>query len=222
MFTYSGQSVDIDEGTPTSQDVAITLGRIPRLCGAARVWWSYLHHAAALMEIALWENEHYKLDDTDVAAQALIRDAHAAVTVLWEPARMSRDTVQRRIHEEWGVSYPHLDSQMRELIDRASARTLRAEVFSFAPEGMTRLPIFDEPDQADNRVLARIWDVRHSPESTALISAEAVLAYESFFDKPSISDFRRRFGYLKGAYDETRYPTLFKKVEIHNEVVQCP
>lgn len=197
MITYSGKYVDESEGVPSSHDVAMALGRIPRLCGHSRVWWSYLHYAFALMEIALRENkDHYDLEEDDVAAQALIRPAHSSISALWKPAQDSVDEIQARIHEEWDVPYPHLDSEMRELIDRSAAITFQCEVHLWAPEAMKHLPIFeDAPDRENQRVLNKIWDRRTDPDSTAGHMCESVEAYYKFFEERDVGKARHRFGY---------------------------
>ena len=217
MFTYSGQSVDVCEGSPTITDIAVALGRIPRLCAAASVWWSYLHQAAAMMEIALWESEGYTENLVAVATQALVRQAHVAVSLLWLPAKGYEEEIQQRIHEHLHLDYPTIEGSMRELLDRASARTLRAEVKEFAPQSMRDLPIFDEDDQdslKDRRIVQRIWSTSSTSEHTACFKADGVQAYLNFFAKPDIVAFRRKFGYLNSTKDaEQRFPGLFKPVE---------
>jgi hypothetical protein len=217
MFTYSGQSIGSHEGVPTVEDVAVALGRIPRLCAAGSSWWTYLHHSAALLEIALWENLHYKLSEPEVAVQALIRDAHRAVTLLWEDGRPWENEIRDRIYAAWDVPYPSEDSEMAELINRAAARAFRAEVRAFAPHEMKELPLFDADGEltsySDQRIIDAIWGARSNPEYTTSPNAEAVQCYIQFFDDLNIKEFRRKFGYLKGFYDERRYEGRFKPLE---------
>lgn len=198
MYTYSGDQVDAEGGVPTQTDTAVMLGRLPRLCGASRVWWTYLHFSYALMEIALRENrKFYRYEETEVAAQALIREAHSVVTVLWEPGREFKDDLQQRIHHTWGVPYPHPDSAMRELMDRAATRTFLAEVECFAPEPMRKLPIFGDVPAADYQIVRGIWNLQSEPWHTIGDRCEAVQAYHQFFENRDISRLRHQIGHLR-------------------------
>jgi len=197
MYTYSGTLVDEVSGAPSIRDVAVVMGRLPRLCGSSRVWWTYLHHAFAMAEIALLENKHYDYDRADIVTQALVREAHAVVSLLWSPGKELKDEVQARIHAEWGVPYPHVDSTMRELLDRASARTFLAEVESFAPEEMKELPIFGEAPDVDCKILRGIWHRNPNPDDTAGCRSEMVKAYRLFFEDRDIVTMRHRVGYDK-------------------------
>lgn len=200
MYTLSGVQVDDQEGVPTVNDVAIVLGRLPRLCGSSRVWWTYLHYSYALAEIALLENRHYHFEDEDVVTQALIREAHSVCTLLWEPGREFKDELQARIHVEWGIPYPHIDSQMRELIDRAATRTFLAEVECFAPENMKRMPIFGDAGTDDCTIVRGIWHRNYKPEDSADDNAEMVLAYLRYFEKRDIGTLRHMVGYNRSPW----------------------
>jgi hypothetical protein len=198
MYTYSGDQVDEEGGSPSVSDVAIGLGRIPRLCGAGRVWWTYLHYAFALMEVALRENQrYYRYDEAEVAAQALVREAHSAVTLLWPQGREFKDELQQRIHQAWDVPYPHLDSAMRELIDRAATRAFVAEVDCFAPGSMRKLPIFGEAPFEDQQIIRGVWWVQSEPSCTIGDRCEAVAAYTEFFKNRDLTRLRHQIGYDK-------------------------
>ena len=198
MYTYSGRYVTETDGAPTVMDVAIALGRIPRLCAHGSCWWSYLHHSFALMELAFLENESYHLDEVDVAIQALIREAHRSVTLLWEPARDFAEEVQQRIHEAWDVPYPHPESEMRELLDRTASRAFVAEVSEFGPRSMKELEIFEDVRYQDKEVINWIWNRRHDPNSTAGHLPEPAEAYAYLFDhrdEAGLARARHLFGY---------------------------
>lgn len=195
MYTFSGALIDEKEGAPTIKDVAIAMGRTPRLCGAGRVWWSYLHYSYALVEMALLENAYYNHDAKEVVIQALIREAHSAITLLWEPGRDFKDSIQERIYEAWGVKQPHPDSEMKELIDRAATRTFLAEVECFAPKAMKDLPIFGDASFKDCKIVRGIWERRHAPEHSAETDAEMVKAYIMFFKEKDIARLRHMIGY---------------------------
>jgi hypothetical protein len=161
------------------------------------MWWSYLHYSFALAELALIENKHYDYDRVDIVTQALIREAHSVVTLLWTPGKEMKDEVQVRIHIEWGVPYPHVDSQMRELLDRASARAFLAEVESFAPDAMKELPIFGEVPEDDCKILKGIWYRNPNAEDSIGHNSEMVKAYREFFNDKDIERMRHRVGYDK-------------------------
>lgn len=188
MFTYTGRLIDSTDGVPSVEDVAVALGRIPRLCGAGQYWWSYLHYAYATMEIALMENQSVGFSEDDLAAQCLIRNAHCAVTLLWAPMREQGDVLQRRIHEKWSeelgqnIPYPHEGSDMKALVDRADSLAFLSEVHTFAPTPMKQLPIFSNPGTWGVAMVNELWAHHDDPNHSGRVGSKLVQAYQGFFE----------------------------------------
>lgn len=134
MITYSGRRVfpNTDEG-PSIEDIAISLGRMPRFGGGTRRWWPVVLHSLVVMEIVdlNWP------EDRPLKLHALLHDAHECVTGdiprTWKIDSMRRiqKDLDRRIYASLGLLLP--SDRDKEKVKIADNMALSAEALLVGP-----------------------------------------------------------------------------------------
>jgi len=114
MITASGFIVlPENDGCPSLEDIACSLGRAPRWRGSLKGWWTVLQHSIAIERLA-----HARVLPVRTRLFALLHDAHEAVTgdvsKHWKPRSMQdhEDDLDNRIRKSLGLPDPTFQEKL--------------------------------------------------------------------------------------------------------------
>jgi hypothetical protein len=148
MITISGTHVfPTDKGAPSLEDMAYSLGRVPRFGGHTTRWWPVLLHSLVCLRIA----EYYYPGVPRKQLLALVHDGHESVTedipTAWKVPEMKRmqALLDTRIWARLGI--PHMTLAEEEdirLVDRAA---FHAELWQYGPPGIREYHSLTTPPQ---------------------------------------------------------------------------
>lgn len=189
MLTQSGILV-MPGGTtsPSLQDIAIGLGRMPRFAGQTRGWWSVLHHSFVMERLAQDCTQRavpvQAFSEQSLAEASrmfrlahLMHDAHEAITgdvpTTWKPGALKDFQIEldERIQERFGLWF----SPFRAHIKAHDATALRAEGFLVGPPGFADLE--GAPSAAGIEAVEYVRARYPSPHDTIDPQGRAVVAF---------------------------------------------
>lgn len=144
MLTQSGILVTPDNlNCPTVEDVAVSLGRMPRYAGHTSGWWTVLHHSLVCLRIA-----EKLAKSADVQLWCLWHDAHESITgdipTTWKTPEIR--VMQNRIDERF-MDYLRLSPSLADLSDVEAVDRLAflAESWVVGPPGIRQWAKLDRP-----------------------------------------------------------------------------
>ena len=142
MFTHSGVFVSSESGSPTLQDIAIQLGRMPRFVGATKQNYPVLAHSLVVADIMtdLYATDPEAPKTGECIVYGCLHDAHECVTgdvptpVKCDCIRGFHECVDSRLYESLGVPEP--DELMKEYVKIADNLAFYAEAYIVGAPGL--------------------------------------------------------------------------------------
>lgn len=137
MITHSGILVmPLNQGAPSLEDIAVSLGRTCRFRGNTKRWWSVLQHSLLCHTIAL----EFHGADPRMQLLVILHDAHEAVfgdiPTTWKTDAIRRDQAKMdsRIWKSLGI--PHATLAEEGLVRVVDKAALLAEAEVLGPPGI--------------------------------------------------------------------------------------
>jgi hypothetical protein len=135
MITLSGRLITLEEGTPTLEDIALGLSRMPRFAGQTTIEWNVAQHSLVTHRFGKW----MAMDEADpLPMHSLFHDFHEALTGDIPTTTKTADmaALQRRLdarlYADLGIEPPAPSDRV--ILKRIDSRALLAEAYVVTPE----------------------------------------------------------------------------------------
>jgi len=178
LFMYTG-SVSFPNGKPTVMDVAISLAREGRYCGAGMRFWPVGLHTLAVCDLL---PDRLKLHGwMHDASECITGDIPKPVKVRFpEVIEQLEEELTRMIYAAWGLPYPS-ESEQRE-VKEVDRMVLRGEVYTVGTQALQT--IYERCPQAEEIVMkyVQMYDYNDMLDAGGRVPVELMRRFRLYKD----------------------------------------
>lgn len=163
----SGAWIGPDNGAPSIQDAARSLGKLCRYAGHSKEFYSVLVHSFVVADLTEGAAKFYSLIHD--CTESVINDVPKPFKIPSMEELEAR--MYSRIIRDWDVDYPEKHTLVQ--VHQADYEALLGEVWTIAPSGLKTLKIFRKRSKRAEKLI-RFYQKKYPPRDTIRSDGRAV------------------------------------------------